>query len=284
MPSHVVLLVVIISAKNGQSCLYGQAKYNLTKEGTLDTRNPNHEFDATGVSPCIPHCMFSVVVNRKPKQLEEFIHFGIECNEYNPVTGNSGVNMQITVLYHAEFVRFKKYLGHLGSNIKIGSMYLVLGLFKFSMSGKMMIEATDIDYLKTSNANYNTYENFFLFTPSTRSIINVIADDVETITTQTPKTVKSMIASADRDTISSDPSKNMANITVPVVPISSSGPSKNLAIPIVQIDPPCENKKQKQLVVYVDLNDQDKKPSDYKDIDSDEVEEESQTKKKKKKC
>src|SRR5260364_441729 len=109
MPSHVALLVVIIFAKNGQSCSYGQAKYNLSKEGsqvirwkyffspneqpkvftggdlvlfsgkfivenseqciavtyssTLDTGNPNHEFDITGVSPCIPHCMFLAVVN-----------------------------------------------------------------------------------------------------------------------------------------------------------------------------------------------------------------------------
>ncbi|RIB18271.1 hypothetical protein C2G38_2185093 [Gigaspora rosea] len=271
MPSHIALLVVIISAKNGQSCSYGQAKYNLTKEGsqvirwnTLDAGNPNREFDITGVPPCISHCMFSAVVNRKPKQLEEFIHFGVECTEYNPVTGNSGVNMQLTVLYHAESVRFKKYLGHLGSNIKIGSTYLVSGLFKFSMSGKMMIEATDIDYLKILNVNYNTYENFSLSTPGTRSIIDVIANDVETITTQTSKTVESTITSADRNTISSGP---LANITVPVVPISSSGPSKNLPISIVQIDPPRENKKQKQPVVYVNLDDQEKKSSDYEDID-----------------
>ncbi|CAG8708525.1 20504_t:CDS:1, partial [Gigaspora rosea] len=57
------------------------------------------------------------------------------------------------------------------------------------------------------------------------------------------------------------------NITVPVVPISSSGPSKNLPISIVQIDPPRENKKQKQPVVYVNLDDQEKKSSDYEDID-----------------
>ncbi|CAG8787024.1 25502_t:CDS:2 [Gigaspora margarita] len=227
MPSHVTLLVVIIFAKNSQSCSYGQAKYNLTKEqsqqpkvftggdlvlfsgkfivenseqciaitysSTLDTRNPNHEFDIAGVSPCISHCIFSAVVNRKSKQLEEFIHFGVECIEYNPVTGNSGVNMQLKVLYHVKSVRFKKYLGHLGSNIKIGSTYLVSGLFKFLMSGRMMIEATDIDYLKTSNVNYNTYEKFSLSIPSTRSIIDVIADDIETITTQTPKTVESTI-------------------------------------------------------------------------------------------
>ncbi|RIB21051.1 hypothetical protein C2G38_2177659 [Gigaspora rosea] len=205
MPSHVALLVAIVSARNNQSCLYGQAKYNLTKEtsqqpkiftggdlvfisgkfvvenseqcvtvtyASIIDNNPSHEFDTTNIPPCIPHCMFSVVVNRKPKELREFIHFGVECTEYNSVTSNSSVNMQITVLYHA-------------------------GLFKISTSGKMMIEATDINYVKTAAITYNAQENYSSTAPGAQSIIDIIADNIESKPNQVPKVVDPTIPSVN---------------------------------------------------------------------------------------
>ncbi|CAG8567351.1 1504_t:CDS:2, partial [Racocetra fulgida] len=180
-----------------------------------------------------------------PKQLQEFIHFGIECTEYNSVTGTSNVNMQMTVLYHMESVRFQKYLGHLGSNIKLGSTYLISGLFKFSTSEKMMVKATDIDYLRTSNIIHNTYENFSS-NPSTQSIIDIIADDIESTTTHALKTVEPTITSA--------------NHNVMVTP----GPSKNL--------------KEEQLS-YKD--DEKTEELDEDEISQDKSEEESQSKKRK---
>ncbi|CAG8688439.1 21621_t:CDS:2 [Cetraspora pellucida] len=56
---------------------------------TIINNNPDHEFDSTDVPPCMLHCMFSVVVNHKSKELDNFIHFGIECTEYNSVTSTS---------------------------------------------------------------------------------------------------------------------------------------------------------------------------------------------------
>ncbi|CAG8718586.1 17965_t:CDS:2 [Cetraspora pellucida] len=132
--------------------------------------NPDHEFDTTDVSPCMLHCMFSVVVNHKPKKLDDFIHFSVECTEYN---------------------------SFIGSNIKIGNTYFISGLFKFSMSGKMMIEATDIDYSRTSTITHSAYENYSSTTPNTRSIINDIADYIESASTQVLKVVEPMIPSVN---------------------------------------------------------------------------------------
>src|SRR6185437_13003544 len=78
--------------------------------------------------------------------------------EYNSVTGTANVNMQMTVFYPSHSVRFQKYLGPLGSNVKMGNAYFISGLFKFSRSGKIMVEATDIKYLKIPHLNCNTSE------------------------------------------------------------------------------------------------------------------------------
>ncbi|CAG8699650.1 14077_t:CDS:1, partial [Dentiscutata heterogama] len=106
------------------------------------------------------------------------------CVEYNAVTRTPNVKMQITVLYSSQSVRFQKYLGPSGSNIKLGNTYFISGLIKFSTSGKMMLEATDVDYLKTLNMNYNVSESSSSTGPSTRTIIDIIADDVESVTAQ----------------------------------------------------------------------------------------------------
>ncbi|RIB01273.1 hypothetical protein C2G38_2296770 [Gigaspora rosea] len=206
MPSHVALIVAIVSARNNQS-FFISSKFvienseqcvTVTYVSIIDN-NPSREFDTTNIPPCIPHCMFSVVVNRKPKELREFIHFGVECTEYNSVTSNSSVNMQITVLYHAGSSRFQNYLGHSGSNIKLGSTYLVSGLFKISTSGKMMIEATDVDYMKTAAVTYNAQENYSSTTPGAQSIIDIIADDIESKPNQVPKVVDPTIPSVNRN-------------------------------------------------------------------------------------
>ncbi|CAG8505643.1 4952_t:CDS:1 [Dentiscutata heterogama] len=89
--------------------------------------------------------------------------------------------MQITVLYFSQSARFNKYLGPLGSNIKLNNTYLVSGFFKFSTSGKMMLVATDIDYIKVSDINNIKSEITSSSTSNTRSIIDIIAEDIESI-------------------------------------------------------------------------------------------------------
>ncbi|CAG8810936.1 23106_t:CDS:1, partial [Dentiscutata erythropus] len=60
--------------------------FTIAYSSIVDSNNPNREFDATALPVCIPHCMYSVVVNREPKEVTDFIHFGAETIEYNSVT------------------------------------------------------------------------------------------------------------------------------------------------------------------------------------------------------
>ncbi|CAG8782779.1 15085_t:CDS:1 [Cetraspora pellucida] len=93
-------------------------------------------------------------------------------------------------------------------------MYLVSGLFKFSISGKMIIEATDINYLRTSTITHSAHENYFSTISNTWSIINDIANDIESALTQVLKVDKPIIALVNCSAATVlDLSKNTATIT-----------------------------------------------------------------------
>ncbi|RIB10568.1 hypothetical protein C2G38_2105722, partial [Gigaspora rosea] len=200
--SHVALLVVMVSVKSNRLCSYGVAKYKLSKNlfqsinsephfaiayaSVVDDKNPNREFDATDLPECVPHCVYLVTINRDPKRIEEFIHFGAEAVEYNSVTSKPDIKMDMTIVYPLNSPKFK-YLGHLGSNIKPRANYFVSGLIRFSKSGKLIIEATDIDYLKTSTINVNLSESSSLATPNAPSIIDLIDDDLNPTDPRTSK-------------------------------------------------------------------------------------------------
>ncbi|CAG8614754.1 21750_t:CDS:2 [Racocetra persica] len=94
-------------------------------------------------------------------------------------TSTANVKMQMTAFYHSQSTRFEKYLGPLGSYIKLSHNYLISGLIKFLASGKIMIEATDVDHLKTLNMNNNIFESSPSTMSNTKSIINIISNDIE---------------------------------------------------------------------------------------------------------
>ncbi|CAG8848808.1 8570_t:CDS:2, partial [Racocetra persica] len=124
----------------------------------LDAGYSNHEFSIANIPLCIPHCMLSVFVTRTPQKVNDFIYFGKECLEYNAITR---------------------------SNIKLDNVYLISGFIKFSTFSNLMIEATNIDYIR-KNMNSNIFESFSSL-PSTRSIIDIIANNIESATTSTQK-------------------------------------------------------------------------------------------------
>ncbi|CAG8768672.1 7894_t:CDS:2 [Gigaspora margarita] len=205
MLSHVALLVAITSVKNNHLFSYGLAKYKISKEITQTIRwkyffptneqpqfftpgdlvfilgkymienleqcitisyasivnndSPNCEFDVSN----IPVCMISVIVNRKLKEVKNYVHFRVESVEYNSVTSLSDVKMQMTVLYSSQATRFQKYLGI-----------------------QARVLTTDINYLRTSTLNYNTFENSSLINSKSRSIIDIIANDIESVSAQIP--------------------------------------------------------------------------------------------------
>ncbi|CAG8539290.1 29380_t:CDS:2, partial [Racocetra persica] len=176
--------LVFISGKyiieNSEPC------FTIAYSSIVDNKNINRELDMSNVPITIPHSMYFVTVNREPKNVENFIHFGVDTVQYNSVTSTPNVKMDMTIIYPLDLPRFK-YLSYLGSNIKLLSNYFVLGLFKFSKSSKIMIEATDIDYLRTSTINIGASENSYSNVADTPSIIDIIDDDIDSTITKMPK-------------------------------------------------------------------------------------------------
>ncbi|CAG8661929.1 17088_t:CDS:2, partial [Cetraspora pellucida] len=170
--------IIFISGKyiieNTEECV------TVAYASIVNTENAEHEFNSYNVPVCDPHVMFYVGVNRKPKETEDFIHFGI-----------------------------------VGANIKVGNKYTISGHVKFSDLGKMMIEATDIDYVKGSEFNYNTSENSSSIKSNVRSIINVIADDVESTSLPIKKSKFSVFFKEDKNSAALDsyePVKTSINV------------------------------------------------------------------------
>ncbi|RIB26970.1 hypothetical protein C2G38_2161850 [Gigaspora rosea] len=56
-----------------------------------------------------------------------------------------------------------------------------------------MLEATNINYVKTAAVIYNAHENYFLTTPGAQSIIDIIANDIESKLNQVLKVVNPTI-------------------------------------------------------------------------------------------
>ncbi|CAG8772942.1 14941_t:CDS:2, partial [Dentiscutata erythropus] len=145
----------------------------------------------------VGYASISTSVTRVSKKVESFIHFGVECLEYNLVTNTANIKMQVTVLYHSQSKRFEKYLGPFGSYIKLDNTYLISGLIKFSKSGKIIVEATEIDHLTTLN---NTMlESSSSTLSGTRLIINIIADDIESRNQEPMTSVKYNISATFED-------------------------------------------------------------------------------------
>ncbi|CAG8751819.1 8049_t:CDS:2, partial [Gigaspora margarita] len=176
----------------------------------IDTGKSKCEFDITGIPICTPYCMITVCINRTPKITEEFIHLRADCIEYNSVTGSSNIKMEITILYESQSVRFK-HLGASGINIKTGNIYIISEFIKFSDSGKMIIEATDIDFQKFPT-NYPNTPEILPDKPKTHSIIDIIANDIDPVTAQTSN---------------QSSFKTMSAFTIPDIKMNSTYEKKN---------------------------------------------------------
>ncbi|CAG8817568.1 24911_t:CDS:2, partial [Gigaspora margarita] len=198
-PLHISLLVVIILAKNNRSCSYGVAKYKPSSQIShtikwkhfFSSNEPPQPFNPGDIvflsgkyvvensEKYMTIAYASIIDARKPEC--EF-DMKVSLLEYNAITGSSNIKMEMIVLYIFQSVRFK-HLGLLGINIKTANNYLISGFIKFSDSGKILIEATDIDYQKSSIYTPTASEISPDKSQKTCSIIDIIADDIES----TPK-------------------------------------------------------------------------------------------------
>ncbi|RIB23262.1 hypothetical protein C2G38_2291528 [Gigaspora rosea] len=113
-------------------------------------KNPSNEFDTQSIPINIPHLMFNATVTQELKTSGKTVHFGVETREYNSYTGNRDIHMPVTVFYPIQRNRFN----HLRSNLKIGKLLMISG-FLHIVKSTIMIEATDVDYLRQDTI-YNT--------------------------------------------------------------------------------------------------------------------------------
>ncbi|CAG8766320.1 1912_t:CDS:2, partial [Racocetra fulgida] len=104
----------------------------------------------------------------------------VETVKYNSVTSKPDIRMDMTIIYLHKSSRFK-YLDSMGSNIKLQSSYFISELFRFSKSGKIMIEAIDINYLRPSAININISESSSSIMANALSIIDIIDDDINSL-------------------------------------------------------------------------------------------------------
>ncbi|CAG8812269.1 18505_t:CDS:1, partial [Racocetra fulgida] len=116
---------------------------------------------------------------------------------------------------------------------------------------------TNIDYLKTSNLSYNAFENSTLIASGSRSIIDVIANDIESTTTQTLfKYAESSILIKSND-------------------VSASKSSETSVEAVVVVDSSCDKKKSSYQPDCIDLDAQDNKKADLSDFENDDETENS---------
>ncbi|CAG8755063.1 19019_t:CDS:2, partial [Cetraspora pellucida] len=95
-----------------------------------------------------------------PKRTKDFIYFRAESIEYNSITGSFNTKIEMIILYPSQSVKFK----HLDtSEINIKAEILIL----------------------YQNFNFNISETLSDNVSKTHSIINIIADNVESGTTLT---------------------------------------------------------------------------------------------------
>lgn len=248
MPSHSSLIVLIVAKDDKTSFAQGLAKYQLDQnvfqtirwkyfypfnkprlefssgdilffEGKfviedgseyitvayaslVSIGDPDDGFKADEIPLCIPHFMSPASVKHNSKLFNEKIYFVVECRVYNSFTARE-VRMEIIVSYPAQATRFE----HLKDRITVGRSFVVSGFIKFE-SNNITLEATDIDYLSSFNANYNLSNDALSINSNTSNLnsnsdINLIANEFKSTNSQPLRKRKLVPTSVNYNTNSS---------------------------------------------------------------------------------
>ncbi|CAG8776881.1 24286_t:CDS:1, partial [Dentiscutata erythropus] len=76
---------------------------------------------------------------------------------------------------------------HLRDRIKINRSFMVFGFIKFENPNIIALEATDIDYLSSSDINLNTFKTLSSTATSSLSDLSSITEEFKSTTSQTLK-------------------------------------------------------------------------------------------------
>ncbi|RIB21038.1 hypothetical protein C2G38_2034720 [Gigaspora rosea] len=166
----------------------------------VNKENSKDEFDAQLISLNTPHVMFNVTVTRDLKTSGDTVHFGVETHEYNSCTGNRDIHMPITVFYPVQRSRFN----HLSSNLKINKPLMVSGFLHLIKTTVIMVEATDVDFLK-QETNYNITKNPFQTTTHSFTNLDRIAEEIHATTSLPIKEKNKLLNTNDFNTDNTNP-------------------------------------------------------------------------------
>ncbi|CAG8813746.1 25038_t:CDS:2, partial [Dentiscutata erythropus] len=129
----------------------------------IATGDSERAFAANEIPLSAPHCMFTIQVTRDPKELESSTYFDATNSQYNSVTNSKNVLMKLRT-------------------------YIVSGFIRRVTTDFTIIELTDIDFISTnvSSVQY-VQESTSSNTSNNRSFIDLIAEDVDSTTSQQSK-------------------------------------------------------------------------------------------------
>lgn len=148
--------------------------------------DPTQEFEPTEIPLSVPHCLFTVLVSRDPKECGDSTYFDAGCYQYNSHTNSKNVYMKIRAFFSTNTPRFS-YL-RINNSIKIGKTFVISGFIRRITSDFTMFEVTDIDFMTTSaNTIQNVQVSTSLSDTNCHSDIDIMAEDTEFTASQSLK-------------------------------------------------------------------------------------------------
>lgn len=207
----------------------------------IATGDHEHVFEADEIPLSTPHCMFPIQVTRDPKELGDSTYFDATSCQYNSITSSKNVHMKLRVFYPTNSPRFT-YL-RANNSIKITRSFIVSGFIRRVTSDFTIIEVTDIDFISTNVASLqNVQESTSSSASNNRSVIDLIADDVDSTTLRTSKRPRGIMSKSSKQ-----PTNPPPIISEPVTPIPTPTP--------INISPETvKNKKSKNKLSDLALN------------------------------
>ncbi|CAG8693204.1 17773_t:CDS:2, partial [Cetraspora pellucida] len=199
MPSHAMLIAIVVTKEDSNSLTQGFAKYQPAKVENLEqyiivsnvsiiVPNENDQELVTEEVPLsMPHYMFLVLVKHDPQMIRDATYFDAECFQYNSFTNSKQVLMKLRILYPTNAPRFT-YI-HANNSIKSGQTFLVSGFVRRVNPETIAIEATDIDFMYANNAiiSHNRHDVSSTTISSQHSAFDDIVDEIESTISQVSK-------------------------------------------------------------------------------------------------
>ncbi|CAG8498027.1 16251_t:CDS:2 [Cetraspora pellucida] len=204
MPSHAMLIAIVVTKEDSNSLTQGFAKYQPAKD---EFKIVHWKYFYLFEKPYTNFSVGDVVMFAGKFLVENLEQYIIVSNvsviapnkndqklvteevplSYNSFTNSKRVLMKLRILYPTNAPRFT-YI-HANNSIKSGRTFLMSGFVRHVNPEAIAIEATDIDFMYANNAiiSYNRHDVSSMTISSQRSAFNDIVDEIESTISQVSK-------------------------------------------------------------------------------------------------